>query len=158
MVASEATSDREHLAARTTTQNRHERQANRYRLQDRSSLDNAMHALHKQIAAEGEERTAVAESQRAQEQESEAKQELATQRKLQGLQAQQAQEQQRQEQFRQWQAQVQGQFNQWQQAQQTQRAPAVAKSKAKKEPSGYARGLVPLTPDVNAIDSTSFIA
>ena len=134
-------------------QGRHEQQANRYRPQDRSSLDSAMHALHKQIAAEGAERTAVAESQRAQEQENKAKQELATQRKLQRLQAQQAQEQQKQEQFRQWQAQVQGQFDQWR-TQQTQRAPAVAK--AKKEPSGLARGLVPLTPDINIIiDSTS---
>ena len=114
-----------------------------------------MHALHKQVAAEEAERNAAAELQRAQEQENKAKQELAMQRRLQKLQAQQAQEQQQQEQFRQWQAQVQGQFDQWR-TQQTQRAPAVAKTKAKKEPSGLARGLVPLTPDINIIiDSTS---
>ena len=36
-----------------------------------------------------------------------------------------------------------------------QAARAAAVAKAKKEPSGFARGLVPLTPDVNVIiDST----
>ena len=134
-------------------QGRH-KQANRYRSQDRSSLDNAMHALHKQVAAEEAERNAAAELQRAQEQENKAKQELAMQRRLQKLQAQQAQEQQQQEQFRQWQAQVQGQFDQWQEQQ---RAPAVAKTKAKAKKE-LARGLVPLTLDVNTIDSTHFIA
>jgi len=75
-------------------QGRHAQQENRYRPQDRDSLDRAMGSLGNQIEAEVAERTAKAELQRAQEQENEAKQELAKHRRVERSQAQKVQEQQ----------------------------------------------------------------
>ena len=153
------------------------RQQNSFRQQDRANIQVKGLARHKQIEAQVQERNSRIEIDTARQQEQDAQQDLAKQRRHDRLKAQQAQEklkaQKEQEQFRQWQAQAQGQFDQWQ-AQQVQaqeqpkigqsnkpwaelerqaaRAAAVAeKAKAKKR----LNVIVPLTPDVNLIiDST----